>query len=87
MLKREKIVSVTKKGQATLPKDMRVKHGINKKAVALETPEGILIRPLPTVEEEMGSLKKVFRGKSSKELLAESRKMDEFREEKLEALT
>jgi bifunctional DNA-binding transcriptional regulator/antitoxin component of YhaV-PrlF toxin-antitoxin module len=84
---KEKIISITKKDQATLPKEMRVKYGINKKAVAQETSEGILIKPIQTVEEKMGSLKELFKEKTSKELLVESRKMDEVREKKLEAQT
>jgi AbrB family looped-hinge helix DNA binding protein len=83
---KEKIVSVTVKGQATLPKEMREKLGIDKKAVAVETKEGILIKPLPRVEDEMDSLKKLFKGRTAKELLSEARKRDIDREKKLEGL-
>jgi len=81
---RKKIVSITKKGQATLPKEMRERKGIGRKAVAIETPEGILIKRIPAVGEEMGSLKGLFKGKTAKELLAEARLEDRKREERLE---
>lgn len=83
---KEKIVSVTEKGQATLPKQMREKLGIDKKAVAVETKEGILLKPLPRVEDEMGSLKKLFNDQTAKELLSKARKRDLIREKKMEGL-
>jgi len=83
---KQQIVSITKKGQATVPKEMRKKYGIEKKALAVEMPEGILIKRLPSVGEEMGSLKKLFRKKTARELLSEARIMDVKREKKLEGL-
>jgi bifunctional DNA-binding transcriptional regulator/antitoxin component of YhaV-PrlF toxin-antitoxin module len=83
---KQKIVSVTKKGQATLPKEMRERHGIGRKALAIETLEGILIKPLPKVEEEMGSLREIFKGKTARGLLADAQRRDAEREKRLEGL-
>lgn len=69
-----------------MPKEMRKKFGIEKKAIAVETLEGILIKPVPSVKEEIGSLKKLFRKKTAKELLDEARLKDAKREKKLEAI-
>jgi len=81
-----KIVTITKKGQATLPAELRRKHNLRKKAMVVDTEEGLLVKPLPTPEEEMGSLSDVFE-EGVDELLAESRKPDAEREEELEDLT
>ncbi len=77
---RKKIVSITKKGQATLPIKMRRKHGLKRKVLVIDTKDGLLIKPAPVPEEEMGSLKGLFK-KSSKELLKESRSEDSKMEE------
>ena len=71
-----KVVSVTKKGQATIPKDLRDKLGVKDKAIVIEMEEGILFKPLPTPEEEFGSLKGLFRGKTSRKVLEEARTED-----------
>jgi len=78
-----KVVSVTKKGQATIPKDLRDKLGVKDKAIVIEMEEGILFKPLPTPEEEFGSLKGLFGGKTSREVLEEARTEDLAREKKL----
>ena len=75
------IVSVTKKGQATIPKRYREKYGIKGKVVIEEGEEGIILKPLPSPNVDFGSLKMVFKGKSSRQLLEESRK-EEFMKEK-----
>lgn len=51
------VVSVTKKGHATVPKKLRQKYGIRKKALVVGTDEGILLRPIPDPSDERGSLK------------------------------
>jgi AbrB family looped-hinge helix DNA binding protein len=79
-----KVVSITKKGQATIPKELRDKFGLKDKALVLETNEGILLKPLPTPEIEFGSLKELFKGKTSKEILEEARAIDILREERLQ---
>jgi bifunctional DNA-binding transcriptional regulator/antitoxin component of YhaV-PrlF toxin-antitoxin module len=57
------IVSITSKGQATIPKELRKKYGFKNKARVIETPEGILFKPLPSPEEEFGSMKADFNEK------------------------
>lgn len=78
-----RVVSVTKKGKATIPKDLRDKFGVKDRIIVVETEEGILFKPLPTPEEEFGSLKDLFHGKTSKKVLEEARAEDPTREKKL----
>jgi antitoxin PrlF len=75
------VVSVTKKGQATIPKRLRAKYGIKDKVIVEETECGIVFRPIPTVDQEFGSLKDVFKGETSRQLLEETRK-EEFAKDK-----
>ena len=74
----ETIVTVTKKGQATIPKKMRSKHKIGRKALVIDTEEGVLMKPIPDPSMEKGSLKSLFKGKTSKDIMNEIRQ-DEFR--------
>jgi len=80
---KSQIVAVTKKGQATIPKDMREKHKVGERVLALETDEGILLKPLPKPSQERGSLKGVLGNKSARELLAEVRSEDLRRDKDL----
>jgi antitoxin PrlF len=68
------VVSVTKKGQATIPKRLRSKYGIKDKVVFEEDVCGIVIKPLPSPTDDFGSLKKLAMGKTARELLTEARK-------------
>ncbi len=77
----ESIVTVTKKGQATIPKKLREKHKISKKVIVIDTEEGVLIKPVPDPMAEVGSLKELFRGKTSKQLIEEAR-IEETRRER-----
>lgn len=77
-----RIVSVTKKGQATIPKDLREKFGVGNRILVFETEEGILFKPIPRLEDEFGSLKEVFEGKTAREILDEARTHDRAREKK-----
>ncbi|MFN3655455.1 MAG: AbrB/MazE/SpoVT family DNA-binding domain-containing protein [Candidatus Nitrosotenuis sp.] len=79
----ETVVTVTKKGQATIPKELRDKHKIGKKALAVDTEEGVLLKPVPDPLMEKGSLRELFRGKTSKELIDEARSEEVKREKKL----
>ncbi len=80
----EVVVSVTKKGQATIPKKLRKKYGIKDKVLLIEEDEkGILLKPLPSPHDEIGSLKHLFPGKTAKEVLEEGRKADYEREKRL----
>ena len=75
------VVSVTKKGQVTIPKRLRIKYGITNKIILEESERGIVIKPFPSPKEEFGSLKGAFDGKTARELLEESRK-EEFAQDK-----
>jgi AbrB family looped-hinge helix DNA binding protein len=79
----DSVVTVTKKGQATIPKELRDKHKIGKKALAVDTEEGVLLRPVPDPLAEKGSLKELFRGKTSRQLIMESRSEEVKREKRL----
>ena len=79
----EAIVTVTKKGQATIPKKMRERHGIGRKALVEDTEEGVLVKPLPSPSKERGSLRALFKGRSSKEIMHEIREEESTREEKI----
>ena len=68
-----KVVTVTSKGQATIPSKMRKKYGIRKKVVFTEAKEGILIRPVPDPYLEVGSLKSLFKGKAATYIISEAR--------------
>ena len=67
------VVSVTKKGQATIPKKLRKKYGIKDKVLIEESEKGIILKPLPSPNEDFGSLKTIFKGKTARELIEEAR--------------
>jgi AbrB family looped-hinge helix DNA binding protein len=67
------IVSITSKGQATIPKELREKYGMKDKAIVIETTEGILFKPLPMPSSEKGSLRALLKDKTAKELVQEAR--------------
>jgi AbrB family looped-hinge helix DNA binding protein len=68
------VVSVTKKGQATIPKRLRKKYGIKGKVIFEEDARGLLLKPLPSPSDDFGSLKSAVKGKTAKQLLTEARK-------------
>lgn len=74
------VVTVTKKGQATIPKKMREKYGIKDKVLVIEAEEGIILKPLPAPDEDFGSLKDISEGKTSRELLEEARREESAKE-------
>jgi AbrB family looped-hinge helix DNA binding protein len=78
-----RVVSVTRKGQATIPKDLREKFGVENRVLVVETDEGILFKPLPRPEDDFGSLKELFNGKTAREILEEARTQDRMREKKM----
>jgi len=57
---------LTKKGQATIPKEMREKHNVGQRVLA-----GILLKPLPKPSQERGSLKSVLGKKTAREILTD----------------
>jgi len=79
----ETIVTVTKKGQATIPKELREKHKIGKKVLAVDTKEGVLLKPVLDPLMEKGSLNDLLRGKTSRQLIEEARSVEIKREKRL----
>ena len=71
------VVSVTKKGQATIPKRLRDKYGIKNKVIFEETACGLVLKPVPTPSDDIGFLKPYAHGKTARQLLEEARK-EEF---------
>lgn len=79
----EVIVSVTKKGQATIPKKLRERHKIGKRVLVIDTEQGVLLRPVPSPLEEKGSIKKFFRDTTSGQLIREARSEEGKRDKRL----
>jgi antitoxin PrlF len=75
------VVSVTKKGQATIPAKFRKKYGIKNKVIFEESECGLVLKPVPTPSEDFGSLREYFKGKTARQLLDEGRK-EEFEEDR-----
>jgi antitoxin PrlF len=67
------VVNVTKKGQATIPKKLRTKYGIRDKVIFEENEKGIIIKALPSPDDDYGSLRGAFGGKTAREILEEGR--------------
>lgn len=71
---------VTKRGQATIPKEFREEFGINAPGrVTMEaTEEGIIIKPVPTPEKLEGEMSGMTdeEGRSGVELLRDTREED-----------
>ena len=78
-----RIVTVTRKGQATIPKALRDKHGVGKKVLVIDVEEGILLKPAPTPSKDKGSLKPTLGKRTAREILAESRSEDHRRDREL----
>ena len=68
------IVNVTKMGQATIPKRFRDKYGIEDKALIEEVENGILLKPVPSPDNDVGSFKNFLKGRTAKDLLREARR-------------
>ena len=79
----EVVVTVTKKGQATIPKKLRERHNIGKKVLVIDTEEGVLLRPIPSPIDEKGSIKKFFRGTTSDQMIREARSEEGRRDKRL----
>jgi AbrB family looped-hinge helix DNA binding protein len=80
----DKIVSLSQKGQATIPKELRDKHGIEPggKVRIRENEAGdIVIEPVPTLREFRGAATSESRGTS---ILEEGRERDADRGRRLE---
>jgi AbrB family looped-hinge helix DNA binding protein len=81
---KSEVVKITKKGQATIPKHLREKFGFKDRAIVIEAEHGILLRPVPDISAEKGSLRELFKDTTAKEALDEARKEDMRRERILE---
>lgn len=77
------IVSITKKGQATLPLKLRKKYHLKEKAIVMDTDEGILIKRVTLPSEVKGSLKFLYKNDTSGTILKKMREKDILREKKL----
>ncbi|MEA2074481.1 MAG: AbrB/MazE/SpoVT family DNA-binding domain-containing protein [Euryarchaeota archaeon] len=77
------VVKITKKGQATLPKELRRKFGFKDRAIIEDKDEGILLKPFPEIFTEKGSLKEIFKGETAKEILNGVRREEEKKEKLL----
>jgi AbrB family looped-hinge helix DNA binding protein len=77
------IVTVTKKGQATIPKKLRERHKIGKKVLVIDTEDGVLLRPIPSPLDEKGSIKKFFCDTTSGRLIKEARSEEGKRDKRL----
>jgi len=77
------VVSVSAKGQATIPKRLRERHGIDTpgKVRMRENEDGeIVVEPVPSIREMRGAASEDWEGTA---LLEESRDRDERRDERL----
>lgn len=77
---KQAIVTVTKKGQATIPVRLRKKHGIGRRVLVIDTEAGVLLKPLPDPRVDNGSLRELFVDTNSKELIEEARFVEHLRE-------
>ena len=78
------VISVTKKGQATIPKKLRDKYGIKNKVIFEENECGIVLKPVPSPSQDRGSLKAYFKEKTARQLIEEARKEQYEEDRKLE---
>ena len=74
------IVTVTKKGQATIPSKLRKKHKMGRKVLVVDTDAGVLLKPISDPAVEKGSLKELFAGTDSRELVEEARSAERRKE-------
>jgi AbrB family looped-hinge helix DNA binding protein len=74
------IVTVTRKGQATIPAALRKKHGIGRKVLVVDTAAGVLFKPVPDPLMEKASLRNLFEGASSQDLIDDARAVEHRRD-------
>ena len=82
----ERIVTVTEKGQATIPKALREKHGISApgRVKFVETEAGeIVVRPVGSMREFRGLERSGGEERPATEILRESRERDQKETEAL----
>ena len=79
-----RIVNLSQKGQATIPKELREKHGIEpgSRVRIHENEHGeIVVEPLPSLQDFRGAATTTERGTA---ILREERKADKKRSQRLE---
>ncbi len=79
-----RIVNLSQKGQATIPKELREKHGIEpgSRVRIRENEKGeIVVEPLPSLQDFRGAATTSKRGTA---ILREEREVDEERSQRLE---
>lgn len=78
------VVRVTSKGQATIPAELRKKHGIRAPGLVRFVERGgkLVVEPIPSPDEMIGVLKEAFKGASATRLLREERRRDLEAEER-----
>ena len=74
------VVSVTRKGQVTIPKRLRTKYHIKDKVIFKENECGLVLIAVSTPDDLFGSFKKFAEGRTVQQLLEEARK-EEFAKE------
>lgn len=82
----ERIVTVTEKGQATIPKSLREKHGISApgRVKFVESEDGeIVVRPVGTMREFRGLERSDDEERSATAALREERERDERESDEL----
>lgn len=78
------VVNLSRKGQATIPKELRERHGIEPggKVRIRENEQGeIVVEPLPSLQDFRGAASTSERGTA---ILREQRAVDEERSQRLE---
>lgn len=83
---RGEIVSVTEKGQATIPKKLREKHGITApgRVKFAENEDGeVVVRPIGAMREFRGLERTGSEKRSATEILRESREQDKRASEEI----
>jgi len=71
-----RIISLTREGWTRIPAEFRKKFGFGRRALIFETEDGVLFKPLPSIEDERGSIRHLFDGRSAREILEEARAED-----------
>ncbi len=77
------VVSVTKKGQATIPKELRGKYGIKDKVLIEEEEGKIVLKPVPTPSQDFSLTKNPLQRQKLKRITGrgQKRRTDERQED------
>ena len=59
-----------------ITKNLREKFGFANRAIVEESTASILLKPFPDISEEKGSLRAVFKGRTAREVIEETRVAD-----------